>query len=171
MVRWPDSGDSPGGNRRASRMRCDPPVDPDAYPFSHRVRVRFVETDAMGVVHHSAYVPYMEEARVEYLRSIGHPYSAVRAEGLEFAVIEVLVRYLRPLLFDDLVDIHVAVAVVNRATFEIAYLLFVDGELRATAVSVHAAVNRAGRPVRSPDWLPRSLPPDARGGDGTLQRL
>ena len=61
----------------------------------------------MGVVHHAAYLPYLEEARVEYLRAIGHPYLEVRAEGVDFAVLEVAVQYLAPLRFDDVVDVHV----------------------------------------------------------------
>src|SRR2546423_939406 len=103
----------------AVRVRVDPSRQPNAYAFCHRVRVRFAEPDAMGVVHHAAYLPYLEVARVEYLRSIGHPYSTVRAEGLDFAVLEVAVRYLSPLRFDDEVDIHLSVAATTRATFQI----------------------------------------------------
>ncbi len=50
------------------RASLDPPTDPSAYPFTHRLRVRFAETDAQGVVHHAAYLVYLEAARVEYLR-------------------------------------------------------------------------------------------------------
>jgi len=55
------------------RLSVDPSTSPDDYDFTHRIRVRFVETDAMGIVHHSNYLAYFEEARVEYLRAIGHP--------------------------------------------------------------------------------------------------
>src|SRR5262249_50155845 len=48
------------------------------YPFSLELRARFFETDAMGVVHHASYLGYLETARVEYMRSIGHPYQRVR---------------------------------------------------------------------------------------------
>ena len=51
------------------------------------LRVRYAETDAMGIVHHSRYLPIMEEARVAYLRDIGHPYQSVRDEGLDFTVL------------------------------------------------------------------------------------
>ena len=63
------------------RLAFDPPTDPAAYPFSHEIRVRFAETDAMGIVHHAAYLPYLEETRVAYLDAIGHPYLAVRGRG------------------------------------------------------------------------------------------
>ncbi|NCW48253.1 MAG: hypothetical protein EBV88_02085, partial [Actinobacteria bacterium] len=64
------------------RIDSEPSLDPGDYEFSHIVRVRFSETDAMGIVHHSRYLPYMEEARVEYLRHIGHPYHEIRDAGV-----------------------------------------------------------------------------------------
>lgn len=136
------------------RATFDPPTDPDAYRFCHRVRVRFAETDAMGVVHHAAYLPYLEAGRVEYLRAAGHPYDELRRSGIELPVVEVAARYLRPLVFDDLVDVHVVVARVRAATVELGYFLAVDGSPRATAVTVHGVVAvGSGRPVRSPRWL------------------
>ncbi len=122
----------------------------------------------MGVVHHAAYLPYLEEARVEYLRCIGHPYDAVRAgsdapdsdgnasassAGREFPVLEVSVRYRQPLYFDDEVDVALTVGAVTRTTFQIAYLLSVGGEARATAVTVHGCIDRRGRPARLPGWV------------------
>ena len=138
----------------AVRLALDPPADPAAYPFSHRIRVRFAETDAQGVVHHAAYLPYLEEARVAWLRELGHPYTSVQAEGLEFTVVEAFVQYRGPLRFDDLVDVHVLVGAVTRATFQIGYLLTVGDDARATAVTVHGCVTPAGRPARLPAWLP-----------------
>jgi len=135
------------------RLSVEPSRRVDAYPFRHRLRVRFAETDAMGIVHHAAYLPYLEEARVEYLRSIGHPYLELRAEGVDFAVLEATVAYLSPLRFDDIVDVHVVLAAVVRATFQIAYLLTVDGRPSATAVTVHGSVRPDGRPTRLPAWL------------------
>jgi acyl-CoA thioester hydrolase len=142
------------------RRRVEPPLDPAAYEFRHAVRVRFAETDAMGIVHHAAYLPYLEETRVEYLRALGHPYGEVRREGVEFAVLEVAVRYLQPLRFDDEVDVHLVLAAATRATFQLAYLLTVDGRTCATAITVHGCVDQRGRPVRMPSWL-RTLVPAA----------
>ncbi len=130
----------------------------------------------MGVVHHAAYLPYLEEARVAYLRSIGHPYDAVRAgtdaadggggrestaaTGHEFPVVEVWVRYHRPLRFDEVVDVSLVVGHTSRATFQIAYLLSVGGEERATAVTVHGCLDGRGRPVGLPGWMRPSNPPE-----------
>lgn len=135
------------------RAASDPPTDVRAYGFCHRVRVRFAETDAMGVVHHAAYLPYLEEARVAFLRSVGRPFHAVRESGVELPVAEIVVRYLRPLHFDDEVDVHLTVLKTRGATFEFGYLLESGGETRATAVTVHAVIGPGGRPVRCPEWL------------------
>ncbi len=134
------------------RATFRPPTDVAAYRFCHRVRARFADTDAMGVVNHAAYLPYLEEARVEYLRSVGHPYAELRAGGLELPVVELTARYLRSVLFDELVDIHLVLASARGASFEIGYLLTVDGEPAMTAVTLHA-VTGAGRPRRCPPWL------------------
>jgi len=130
-----------------------PSLDPDAYTFRHPIRVRFVETDAMGIVHHSNYLHYLEEARVEYLRSIGHPYSANREAGLDAAVLECRVCYLVPLRFDDVVTVHLRLAGTTRATFTIEYVLTVDGRATSTATTRHAFVTADGKPRRLPDWV------------------
>jgi acyl-CoA thioester hydrolase len=144
-----------------TRQSLQPSRDQSDYDFVHRLRTRFAETDAMGVVHHAAYLPYLEEARVEYLRSIGHPYGAVRSgvdgadttPGREFPVLEVSVHYRKALHFDDPVDVALVVGAVTRATFQIAYLLTVEGETRATAVTVHGCIDGRGRPARLPAWV------------------
>lgn len=129
------------------------PLDPGAYTFNHDIRVRFAETDAMGIVHHSCYLPYLEEARVAYMRSIGHPYTANREAGLDAAVIECRLRYLAPLRFDDVVTVHLRVGGTTRATFTIEYLLTIGSQPTTIAVTQHAFVTADGRPRRLPDWL------------------
>jgi acyl-CoA thioester hydrolase len=136
-----------------SRVSLEPSLDPADYSFRTDVRVRFAETDAMGVVHHASYLPYLESARVEYLRSIGRDYASLRAGGVEFPVLEVAVRYLQPCYFDDLVTVHLRMAPSSRATFQVAYLLTVGGKPRAVAVTVHSSIDRNQRPTRLPGWL------------------
>ena len=135
------------------RVAAEPSLRREDYPFTHPIRVRFAETDAMGIVHHSRYLPYLEEARVAYLRAIGHPYTEWREAGLDSAVLEAYVRYRRPLRFDDVVDVHLLLASASRTTFQMAYLLTLAGEAAATAVTVHGMVTAAGRPTRLPAWL------------------
>jgi acyl-CoA thioester hydrolase len=143
-----------------ARRSLEPTRDAADYPFTHRLRTRFAETDAMGIIHHAAYLPYLEEARVEYLRAIGHPYDSVRAgeagDAREFPVLEVSVEYRQALHFDDEVDVSLRIGAVRGATFQIAYLLAVGGEARATAVTVHGCVDGLSRPARLPAWVAES---------------
>lgn len=140
------------------RISVDPSRQASDYAVRHSIRVRFAETDAMGIVHHSRYLLYFEEARVAYLRHIGRPYPAWRAQGMDATVLEVHVRYIRPLQFDDEFDVCVDLAEVSRTTFQMAYLIQRDGEACATGVTAHGLINAAGRPMRLPEWL--------RTGDG-----
>lgn len=140
------------------RLSADPSTSPIDYDFTHDIRVRFVETDAMGIVHHSNYLHYFEETRVAYLRKIGHPFTEWRDAGLESPVLESFVQYRKPLAFDDLITVHLDLAEVTRATFQMAYLITVadpDGlvQVRATGVTVHGCVTTQGRPTRLPAWL------------------
>ena len=135
------------------RINVEPSTDPSTYSFVHDVRVRFAETDAMGIVHHASYLPYLEEARVAYLRSIDHDYVSVRESGVNFAVIEVALKYVRACCFDDVVTVHLTLGSRTRATFQILYLLTVAGETRLTAVTAHGCVDAQGRPTRMPRWL------------------
>ena len=139
------------------RQSLEPSRHPGDYRFVHRIRTRFAETDAMGVVHHAAYLPYLEEARVAYLRGLGHPYEEVRRDGFNFAVLEVVVQYRRPLEFDELFDVHLRAGAVSRATFQLAYLLTVDDDVRATAVTVHGCVDTSGKATRLPAWVGETL--------------
>ena len=123
--------------------------------FSLDLRVRFAETDAMGVAHHAVYLPYLETARVEYLRALGHPYRELRdRDGLEFAVVGVELHYHAPLRFDDAFTVTCELVERGRATFVLAYrvelgdLLVLDGRTR------HAVLDReTGAPRRLPAWL------------------
>ncbi len=136
------------------RISLRPSTDVADYPFVHRIRTRFAETDAMGVVHHASLVPYLEEARVALLEWLGHPYRRVREEdGVDFSVLELCLQYRRPLRFGDEVDVALAVGALTRATFQVAYLLTVDGEVRSLAVTAHGAVDAEGRATRLPAWF------------------
>lgn len=135
------------------RIDLELPLERDAYAFSHDVRVRFAETDAMGVAHHSSYVAWFEEARVEYLRALGHPYASIRDGGHEFAVLELFAQYRRSARFEDVVTVHTRVGAVHGATFQMDYLLTIDDDVCAIAATVHGVVDPTGRAVRAPGWL------------------
>jgi acyl-CoA thioester hydrolase len=123
--------------------------------FRLDLRVRFAETDAMGVAHHAAYLPYLETARVEYLRALGHPYGELRdRDRLEFAVVGVDLRYHAPLRFDDAFTVTCALAERGRATFSLAYRVELGGLLVLSGRTRHAVLDRdTGSPRRLPAWL------------------
>ena len=141
------------------RMSVEPSTDPADYGFSHDIRVRFVETDAMGIVHHSNYLAYFEEARVAYLAHIGHPFTKWRDDGIESPVLEAFVQYRQPCRFDEVLTLHLKLASVSRATFQMSYLI-VAPDARCTGVTVHGCTTLAGRPTRLPPWLTELAPSD-----------
>ena len=135
------------------RISLDISTDPAEYSFSHALRVRFAETDAMGVAHHSSYVAWLEASRVEFLRELGTPYPDIRAQGFDFAVLELFTNYRRSARFDELVTVHTRVSSFKAATFQMNYLLTVEEEICALAATVHGVVDPDGRATRAPAWM------------------
>jgi len=117
-----------------------------------RFRVRYAETDAMRIVHHSSYIVWFEEGRSEYMRQIGFPYSRLESEGYYLAVTEVKARYLRAARYDEEVIVRTTVASVRSrgVTFRYQVLRASDGELLAEGESVHVCIDDDGRPRRLP---------------------
>ena len=118
--------------------------------FQHRIRVRYAETDAQGVAHHAAYVPWLEEARIEALRSLGQCYRSLETSGTFMPVTEVRVRYRSALHFDDVVELTTTVTPVGRTQLRFDTELTRDAAAIAEASVTVAAVNGSGRPVRVP---------------------
>ena len=119
----------------------------------HQIRVRYAETDQMGVAHHASYVPWLEEARIESMRKIGLSYRDLEAQGIGMPVIDLHVKYKRKLAFDDVVDLdtHIEIAGPSRVIFHTD--LSNGGQLCAQASVTVAAVGSAGVPVRMSDEL------------------
>lgn len=126
-----------------------------------RLRVRFAETDQMGVAHHSAYIVWFEAARVEWLREHGLSYQEMEDEGLSLAVSELMVQYRSSLRFDDeiLVETRLAEAKSRRFRYQYRVVRAEGGQLVAMGSSLHVPTNREGRAIRMPEkWL-RALEP------------
>ena len=135
------------------RISLDISTNPSDYAFFFDIRVRFAETDAMGVAHHSSYVAWLEASRVEFLRKLGTPYPDIRAQGFDFAVLELFTNYRRSAQFDDVVRVHTGISLFKAATFQMNYLLVVEGEVCALAATVHGVVDATGRAARAPLWM------------------
>jgi acyl-CoA thioester hydrolase len=120
------------------------------------VRVRFADTDAMGIAYYGNYLAYFESGRVEAMRQIGFDYASLVDQGYHLPVVEALVRYAAPARFDDELLIHARVDDVHRASFRFVYRICrADfATVLASGHTLHACVDaRTLRPVRLPTRL------------------
>jgi acyl-CoA thioester hydrolase len=118
---------------------------------SIRLRVRYGETDQMGVVYHANYLLYFEEARTDLLRSAGFVYADLEKGGVFLVVTEASCRYRAGSAYDELLEIRVRVEDVGKATLRFGYeVRGPDGRLRAEGRTDLAAVDARKRPVRLP---------------------
>jgi acyl-CoA thioester hydrolase len=125
-----------------------------------RIRVRYADTDAMGVVYYGNYLSFFETGRVEVMRQAGAPYSELIECRVHAPVIEATVRYRQPARFDDVLDVHAWIGELGRARFTFEYIVCreSDGAVIATGRTVHAYVDATTlRPVRPPAWVLAAL--------------
>jgi acyl-CoA thioester hydrolase len=120
-----------------------------------RLRVVYGDTDQMGVVYYANYLRYFEFSRSEYIRSRGHSYREIEAQGARLPVIEAKATYKAPARYDDLLVIRVRVEEMKRASLRFAYEVRRDGEDEILCVghTVHACIDAKGKPIRFPQAL------------------
>ena len=116
------------------------------------VTVRYAETDMMGIVYHANYLPWFEVGRTTLLKEIGVPYRKLEEEGFRLPVLEISAKYLRPAVYDDTVEVVTTIRERPLLRIRLEYEGRRGDELLATGASVHAFVDREGRPVRPPAW-------------------
>lgn len=114
------------------------------------LRVRYAETDAMGVVYYGNYLAYFEDGRVAYLQQKGIPYSEMEAAGVYMPVAEAYCKYRAPAHFEDELAVETRVGESGRARVRFEYVVRRGEEVLAEGFTVHAARDREGRPVRIP---------------------
>ncbi len=118
-----------------------------------RIRVRYAETDQMGVVYHANYLIWMEVARVDYCNALGFRYRDMeREDGVFLVVVEANCRYLRPARFDDQVLVRAVVEDANAKMVRFGYEMRreADGELLCTGFTKHLCVGSDMSVVRLP---------------------
>jgi acyl-CoA thioester hydrolase len=117
-----------------------------------RFRVRYYETDAMGVVHHAAYITWFEEGRSAFTRRIGLPYSQLAAGGIDLAVVDVTAHYLQPARYDEEVVVAACLAECRSRLMTFTYEVrrAADSALLVTGSTRHISVDRAGHAVALP---------------------
>ena len=120
-----------------------------------RFRVRYFETDAMGIVHHAAYITWFEEGRSAFTRTLGYPYARMEADGLLLALAEVHARYHLPARYDDEVTVVTTLdAFPSRGmNFSYAVRRVSDGALLVTGSTRQVAIDRAGRVQQVPSVI------------------
>jgi acyl-CoA thioester hydrolase len=114
--------------------------------------VRYAETDKMGIVHHAAYVVWLEEGRSQWLRTHGSSYATFEQEGISLAVSELLVRYGQPAYYDQLVTVRCWIDEVKSRKITFQYEV-VDAETGAQLVrgyTRHICVDRNGQVTTIP---------------------
>ena len=117
------------------------------------IRVRYAETDQMGLLHHANYLVYFEMGRVELLRSRGLSYKELEAQGYLLVIAQAHCRYHRPARYDDLLVLRTMVTRATAARIEHRYELLRDGMLLAEGETTLACVDREGKLQRIPPML------------------
>jgi len=112
--------------------------------------VRYAETDMMGVVYHGSYLPWLEIGRTTLLKEHGLPYRELEAQGFFLPVLEVGLRYVRPARYDDTVTVTTFLREKPSLRIRMEYELHRGEELLSTAFTLHAFIDRSGKPVRPP---------------------
>ena len=128
-------------------------------PQSIRVRVRYAETDRMGVVYHANYFVWFEVARCELLRRVGSSYRELEDSGVMLPVIEAHCEYRAPARYDDELDVQATGEMLSPARIEFRYEIsrLSDGVISATGRTVHAAIDASGKPCRLPAQIQEML--------------
>lgn len=135
-------------------LRAKRPLPPDGAATT-RIRhpVAFYETDAMGIVHHSNYVRFLELSRVAFMAEHDRPYTEYVNDGIHVPVTRCLVHYLRACRFGDQIDVLCWLNWARSASLGFAYRLEVAGVCVASAESDHAITDLSGVPRRMPQAM------------------
>ena len=123
--------------------------------FDTEIRVWYVDTDQMGIVHHSNYIKYFEEARSAFMRHIGVSYADMESRGVIMPILHVESDYKRPARYDDLLTVRIIIKDLPMARFVADYEIYnAEGVLLNTGSTTLGFLNKATmRPCRAPEWF------------------
>lgn len=136
----------------------------------YRRKIQFYETDQMRIVHHSNYIRWFEEARVDFMEQINYGYQQAVASGIDFAVLGISCEYNSMARFGETVRIDLWITELRQSRMTIAYRVSddVSGEIRATGTSRHCYFhNKKGKPVSLKKELPALYLLFEKYADGT----
>ena len=119
-----------------------------------QIRVRYAETDRMGLLHHANYLVYFEQARTDLLRGLGTNYRDLEDQGYYLVITKVDVKYKRPAHYDDVLTIRTTVVKTSPVRLEHKYEVFgPTGDLCCEGGTTLACVNGEGKIQAMPPWL------------------
>lgn len=129
------------------------------YFHEFTVRVRYAETDQMGVVYHGNYAVYFEMGRVEWLRNLGVSYADMEKQGVMLPVVNLTMNYKRPARYDDLLTVKTTLKKQEGVKIEFDYEIHNEkGELLTTGYSMLVFVDmKTGRPISPPEYVKNKL--------------
>lgn len=122
-------------------------------PRVTRLRVRYADVDRMGVAYYANYFVWFEVARTDWLRSAGLTYRDLEAEGVLLPVIDARCQYKAPARYDESLAVSAVARLVSPARLAFDYEITGPATLVAVGSTVHATMDRAGRPIRMPARL------------------
>ena len=122
-------------------------------------RVRYAETDQMGVVYHGNYAQYLEMGRVEWLRSFGISYKNMEEKGIMLPVISLAVNYKKSAVYDDLISVETRLRKLPLVKIEFDFNIYNEQhEILATANTVLAFLDmQTKRPIKCPDYILKKI--------------
>lgn len=118
-----------------------------------QIRVRYAETDRMGLLHHANYLVYFEQARTELLRSQGVSYKDLEDQGYFLVIAKVELKYRSPAHYDDVLTIRTTVTRTSPVRLEHRYEVIRDGVLICEGATTLACVDAEGKLQAMPEWL------------------
>lgn len=113
----------------------------------YKHQIQYYETDQMKITHHSNYIRFMEEARVDFLKSIGYNYDKLEKLGIISPVIQIQCDYKKTTTFPDIIEIQTSIHSYKGTRLQIQYIMKVKDEIVATGMSQHCFLNENGRPI------------------------
>ncbi len=121
--------------------------------FDYEYRVRYGDTDKMGISYYANYFVWFEAARTEYFRALGLPYTKCEEKGYHLPVVETGARYIAPSTYDDLVIVRTSVAYARQSSMRFEYEVFQKESKKklVTGFSVHVFVDKTFKPTRIPE--------------------
>ncbi len=119
------------------------------------IRVRYGDTDAMGIVYYANYLRWFEMGRTEMMRSLGIAYKEIEEQGVYLPVSEVFCKYHRPAKYDDLLIIETRIDFLKKVSLQFSYRILraQDGVELVSGTTLHGFIDRKGKIVKAPSAL------------------